>query len=139
MPYEKGTLSVTAYDESGNETATDVRVTAGAPALLALTLETEDLKANGCDLALIGCRVLDANGNPVSNACPTVRFIVEGKGKLWGTGGANTDHVPVRSPIRKLWMGEGALAVRATDTAGACRVIAESDGLASAILNFEFN
>ena len=139
VPYEKGTLQVCALDATGAVvTATDTRVTAGAPARLALTLETEELCANGCDLALIGVRVLDAEGNPVANACPTVHFTVEGAGKLWGTGGANTDHIPACSPDRKLWMGEGALAVRATDKAGECRVIAEAEGLASAVLKFEF-
>ncbi len=138
VPYEKGCLSVKVYDQNGNVTATDTRVTAGAPARLALTLETEELKANGNDLALIGVKVLDAEGNMVSNACPTVRFICEGTGKLWGTGGANTDHLPVRSPDRKLWMGEGAAAIRAGYTAGTCRVIAEAEGLACAVLEFEF-
>lgn len=138
VPYEKGELCVKAYDKDGHVTATDTRVTAGAATRLALTLETKELCANGCDLALIGVTVQDAAGNVVSTADPTVSFTVEGVGKLWGTGGANTDHVPVCSPDRKLWMGEGAVAVRASDQAGTCRVIAEAAGLLSAVLTFEF-
>ena len=138
VPYEAGEILVKVYGKDGEETAADRRVTAGAPAKLALTLETDDLFANGNDMALIGCKVLDANGNPVPDAAPTVHFIAEGAGKLVGTGGANTDHTPVCSPDRKLWQGEGAAAVRAGNTPGECRVIAEAEGLASAMVVFEF-
>jgi len=138
VPYAKGKLEAIATDEEGNETARTARETAGAPVRLKLTLETDDLKANGNDMALIGVTVLDAEGRVVPNAEPTVRFVVSGAGALCGTGGANTDHLPVGCPDRKLWQGEGAVAVRAGHTPGECTVIAEAEGLGSAILRFVF-
>ncbi len=138
VPYAAGRLEAVAMDASGKPKARTVRETAGAPVRLALKLETPDLKANGHDMALIGVTVLDAEGREVPNAEPTVRFIVSGAGKLCGTGGANTDHVPVCCPDRKLWQGQGAVAVRAGYTPGECCVLAEAEGLGSAVVRFEF-
>lgn len=138
VPYAPGELKAVATDAVGNVTATAVRETTGTPVRLKLTLETPDLKANGYDMALIGVTVLDAEGREVPDAAPTVRFVVSGAGTLAGTGGANTDHVPVSCPDRKLWQGQGAAAVRAGLAPGACRVLAEAEGLESAVLRFEF-
>ncbi|MBE6702492.1 MAG: glycoside hydrolase family 2 protein [Ruminococcaceae bacterium] len=139
VPYAAGRLEAVAFDEKGDKTAQTVRQTAGKPVRLALKLETDDLKANGSDMALIGVTVLDAAGREVPHAEPTVRFVVSGAGTLCGTGAANTDHVPVSCPDRKLWQGQGAVAVRAGLEPGECCVIAEAEGLGSAILRFDFS
>lgn len=138
VPYAAGKLEAIALDAGGNAVARTVRETTGAPVRLKLTLETPDLKANGNDVALIGVTVLDAEGREVPNAAPTVRFVVSGAGTLAGTGGANTDHIPVFCPERKLWQGQGAVAVRAGQAPGTCCVLAEADGLESTVVRFEF-
>ncbi|MBQ8358181.1 MAG: DUF4982 domain-containing protein [Clostridia bacterium] len=137
VPYAAGELLVYAYNKKGKMVASDRRVTTGAPVRLALTLQTPDICANGNDVALIACTVLDAQGNEVPDAAPTVYASVAGAGKLLGTGGANTDHVPVSSPERKLWMGRGCVAVRAGRTPGTCRVTVKAEGLCCAALSFE--
>ncbi|MBQ9099561.1 MAG: DUF4982 domain-containing protein [Clostridia bacterium] len=138
VPYAPGELLARAYNDQNEQTAEIRRVTTGAPDRLVLELETPDLHANGNDMALIGVRVLDTEGREVPDAAPMVQFTVSGAGSLCGTGGANTDHVPVSSPQRQLWQGQGAVAIRAGDTPGVCRVVAKAAGLGSAVLTFEF-
>ena len=134
VPYTPGNLEVVAYDSDGNEIARDVRVTSGKPHALALRLDTPDIHANGEDIAVVTCYVVDEDGNEVSDASPTVRFYSNSLGYIYSTGSDICDHTSIFLTTRKMRAGRIGVAVKLGDTAGELKVFAQADGLESAIL-----
>ena len=66
VAFEKGELTVKAYNNDGKEVAEDKKVTSGRSYALKLQLENaSDLKANGEDVALYTCYCVDENGKEV--------------------------------------------------------------------------
>ena len=138
VPFERGELRVCGYDADGNTVCSDRCVTAGKGERLALRLENaDDLRANGEDLALYTCFVVDAEGNEVPTAAPTVSFSTNGLGSVVGTGSDISDHVPVQSTVRRMRAGRILVGVRVGKTAGMLRLYAESDGLTPTAHEFE--
>ncbi|MBO5269597.1 MAG: DUF4982 domain-containing protein [Clostridia bacterium] len=130
VPFEKGELLARGYDEDGTTVCECRRVTAGKSAALALRLENpDDVHANGEDLALYTCFVVDENGNEVPTAAPTVSFSTNGLGTVIGTGSDICDHTPVTATVRRMRAGRILIAVKVKKTAGTLRLYAESDGL----------
>lgn len=134
VPYKPGKLTVRALDEAGNEVACDVQETTGAPARLKLHLDTENLRPG--DVAILSCTVLDSEGREVKDATCTVDFIAEGTGSLIATGADNTDHTPLESPVRRMFAGRAAAAVRLSGKKGVCRVSVFSPGVAADSVEF---
>ncbi len=129
VPYQPGRLEVVAYKD-GVEIARDIRETTGRPVALQLTAENaDDVTGNGVDVLLLTCRCVDDAGRVVPDASPTVQFHTAGVGNVIGTGSDNTDHVPVNSPIRKMYAGAISVAIKMQKTPGTLRVTAEADGL----------
>ena len=133
VPYEAGTLEVLAY-EGERVVARDKRVTSGAPAKLMLQLENDDIHANGTDLAVVTCYVVDKEGNPVYDATCEVTFDTNGLGRIYSTGSDITDHTSLFLPTRKMRAGRIGVAVKVGNVAGALQVYASSSPLASACL-----
>lgn len=127
-------MTVRALDEAGNEVACDVQETTGAPARLKLHLDTENLRPG--DVAILSCTVLDSEGREVKDATCTVDFIAEGTGSLIATGADNTDHTPLESPVRRMFAGRAAAAVRLSGKKGICRVSVFSPGVAADSVEF---
>lgn len=136
VPYEAGELKVVAYVD-GKPVATDCQVTSGKPYKLALRLDTEDVRANGTDVALFTCYVLDEEGREVPNAEATVRFVAEGAGKILSTGSDITDHGSLFNPERKMRAGKITVAVKTGERAGCLKLVAMADGLQTAVLKTE--
>ena len=136
VPYEVGELRVNAYID-GKIVATDCKVTSETPYKLALRLDTEDVKANGRDIALFTCSVLDEKGNEVPDADATVNFIAEGAGKILSTGSDITDHDSLFLSERKMRAGKITVAVKLGEKAGNLKLVAMSTGLKSVVLNIE--
>lgn len=139
VSYEPGTLEVRAYDKEGKCVAVDRRITSGTPYALHLTLDTPDVTANGRDIAILTCTVVDRNRNEVPDATPTVSFTASGAGTVYSTGSDITDHTSLFSPIRKMRAGRIGVAVKMGNRAGTLTVIAESEGLRRAILQIEID
>lgn len=133
VPYEKGRLEALAY-MGGKEIARDVKITTGTPSRLALWLDTKDICANGEDVAVFTCAVLDAEGNEIPDASPEVRFSVNSLGRIVATGSDVSDHTPLASPIRKMRAGRISVAVKLGEYAGELELRAESYPLAAAVL-----
>ena len=132
VPYAKGKLEVVAYDADGNEVARDARVTSGKPHALALKLDTPDIHANGEDIAVITCYVVDEDENEVPDASPTVRFFSNSLGYIYSTGSDSTDHSSLFLSTRRMRAGRIGVAVKLGDVAGELKVYAQADGLESA-------
>ncbi len=135
VPYEAGALSVKAYNGE-ILVATDEKITTGAPARLKLTLETPDICANGEDIALVTCSVVDKDGNEIPDATPTVSFRVEGAGTFHTSGSDNIDHTSPFSTSRKMYAGKISVAVRTKQAAGEIKVFAYNEMLGNTVLKF---
>ena len=136
VPYAPGNIEVRVYNKERTLTATDRRETTGAPVALRLVADTADVAANGRDLALITCEVVDAAGRVVPDAEVPVRFAVSGAGSFYSSGAVNTDHTPITSPERTTWCGTATAAVRTGKEPGECTVIATAGGLSAAVFRF---
>ncbi len=139
VPYAAGRLEVAAYDADGNEVARDARVTSGTAHRLELTLDTPDIRANGEDIALFSCRVLDSDGIEVPDAESTVTFTSNSLGWIYSTGSDVCDHTSIFLPTRKMRVGRIGVAVKLGDIEGELKVYAQADGLEGAVLNVTLN
>lgn len=90
VPFNPGNLTAVAYDHSGATVAVDSVLTAGAPTALQLSLEDNNGKpytADGQDVALLRCAVVDSNGRVVPGASDRVTFTVaSGPAAVYGVG-----------------------------------------------------
>lgn len=136
VPYAPGYIEAVAYI-GGKEAARDKRVTAGKPYRLMLELQNPDVKANGKDIAIFDCYVVDENGIEVPDCSAVVNFIAEGAGRVYSTGSDVSDHGTLFSPTRKMRAGRIGVAVKTEKTSGALRLIATADGLLPAVYTVE--
>ena len=135
--YAPGKLEVVAYDENGNEAARDIKLTAGKAKKLVLALDTDDIHANGQDMAIVSCYVVDENGFEVPDAALTVRFYTNSLGYIYSTGSDITDHSSLFSSTRKMRAGRIGVAVKLGEIAGELKIYAEADGLERALLKLD--
>lgn len=136
VPYAPGYIEAVAYI-GGKEAARDKRVTAGKPYRLMLELQNPDVKANGKDIAIFDCYVVDENGIEVPDCSAVVDFLAEGAGRVYSTGSDVSDHGSLFSPTRKMRAGRIGVAVKTGKTSGALRLIATADDLLPAVYTVE--
>lgn len=136
VDYQPGKIEVIAYND-GVEVARDEKITSGKGVKLDLILENEDICANGKDIALFTCRVLDENGNEVYDATPFVSFTAQGAGVVYSTGSDITDHSLIFSPDRRMRAGRITVAVKLGEKSGPLTLTAMSDGLLSARITID--
>jgi len=89
VPFAPGNLTAVAYDGHGAVVAVDSVLAAGPPAALQLSLEDANGRpyaADGRDVALVRCAVVDAAGRVVPGASNKVTFAVSGPGAVYGVG-----------------------------------------------------
>ena len=133
VDYEPGELKVVAYN-NGIEVASDKRVTSGDAYKLVLTQDTMDVKANGEDIAILTCSVLDKEGNEVYDASPSVSFSSGDGCRIYSTGSDVSEHDTIFKTVRRMRAGRISVAVKLTGNTDDLRVFATSDGLLSACL-----
>lgn len=129
VPYVDKKITVVGYND-GMEVARDSVEKTGKPYRLCLEVDNAgDIAANGRDIALVSCYVLDEQGRKVPTASPTVYFTTNKLGSVVGTGSDVCDHERVDLPYRRMREGVIAVAVKVGNEAGTLKVYAESDGL----------
>ncbi len=133
VPYEEGKLEVVAYKD-GKIVARDERVTSSAATKLMLKLENDDIRANGQDIAVVSCYVVDKDGNEVYDVSCEVTFSTNGLGRIYSTGSDVTDHTSLFLPTRKMRAGRIGVAVKLGETEGTLQIYAQSGGLENAVL-----
>lgn len=134
--YLPGNITAIGY-KNGQEVIRDERKTSKKATALCLSIENENVFANGRDLLLLTCECVDDDGLVVPTASPFVHFLSNELGTVTATGSDNTDHVPPSSPDRQMYAGKITVAVRAGQEEGILRVFATTDGLDSAYIDFE--
>jgi beta-galactosidase len=162
ITFAPGTLEAVGYNTSGKSIATFALHTAGDPVALRLTPHTgpTGLHADGSDLTLIDVEAIDAHGQRVPTATPTVAFTLTGPAE-WRGGIAQGSATPVPpndavndnhglsfTPPTKLLHddnyilskslpledGINRVTVRSTPTPGAITLKAEAPGLIAATI-----
>jgi len=128
VTFVPGELKAIGY-RNGERVAEDVIRTAGAPKKLELILENRTPLDGKRKTAVLTCRILDENGNPVPNADSLIRFRIKGQGRILGTFGSVCDHRSAVAHERCAFMGLCSVAV---DVNESCEVLADSTGLDSA-------
>lgn len=127
--YAPGELTVKGYKD-GKEVACDTRVTTKKPDKPIFT-PLADFTFNGEDLALFTLEFVDEDGRVVPDASEYVQFTVSAPAKIVGTGSAITDHIPVTSTARKMYMGKITVGVKPQkDTPFTLTAISENCGVA---------
>lgn len=107
--------------------------TAGAATKLVLTPDRRALRADGRDLVFVTLAVQDSKGRTVPRANDTIRFTIQGPGRIVVTdNGDPTSFESFQSPDRRAFNGRALAIVRATRGArGTIRVSASAHGLPS--------
>lgn len=136
VPYINKCVSAVGY-VGGKEAARACVERTGKGERLCLETDNAPIAANGRDIALVSCYVLDEMGRKVPDASPTVYFSTNTLGKIVGTGSDVCDHERVDLPYRRMRAGVIAVAVKAGRDAGTLKVYAEADGLLGDTLEIE--
>jgi beta-galactosidase len=136
VSYQPGKLRVVAYN-GGVEVASDERVTSGNAYRLVLRQDNADVRANGEDIAILTCSVLDKDGLEVYDASPTVSFSSGDGCSIYSTGSDISEHDTIFKTVRRMRAGKISVAVKLGTKAEGLKVFATSEGLLSASLNIK--
>lgn len=138
IPYRKGRLTARAYDEDGNETASDTVCSFTDAARLVLSSDKDTMKADGRDLVYVEISAVDKDGTFAANANNRVFVEVTGAGRLVGLdNGDSTDYEQYKGTSRRLFSGKLLAIIAATDKTGKVNVSVSSPSLPDASLTFE--
>ena len=130
VKYTKGELTAKAYDENGNEVASDRRASFGEAAKLTVTPDKTALKADGRDLIFLTIGAVDKNGEAVANAKNRIKAEVTGAGRLIGLdSGDSTDYDSYKGNSKRLFSGLITAIIGATLENGEINVLISSEGL----------
>ncbi|UCF44105.1 MAG: DUF4982 domain-containing protein [Planctomycetota bacterium] len=131
--YAAGELKAVGYD--GNVPQAEwILDTAGAPASIELTADTNTIAADGSDLCYVTAELLDGSGNVVydPNEDKLISFDINGPGKLAGVGNANPYGTEsFQQPQRTTFRGRCVAVVKSTLRTGTITLTASSSGLTS--------
>ncbi|WP_425400595.1 glycoside hydrolase family 2 TIM barrel-domain containing protein [Aeoliella sp.] len=134
VDFAPGALQVVGLNND-QEVASDTLRTVGDAARIELHTDAEfldgSLQGGSPDVALVEIRVVDADGNVVSDADAEVRVEVHGSGRLLGVdNGDQNDTTPLKSPAKTTRDGRLLAIVEHTRGQEPVRVTATADGLA---------
>ncbi|MBQ9759756.1 MAG: DUF4982 domain-containing protein [Clostridia bacterium] len=135
--YKPGELRAVAYRD-GKIVAEDVQKTSGEAYQLCLEQDTQDVRANGEDIAILSCFVSDREGNVVPDAeIASVEFIANGDCRIYSTGSDITEHDTIFKSSRRMRAGRISVAVKLGTDPENLRVVARSAGLRTAVLHIK--
>ncbi len=135
--YEKGRITAKAY-KNGKCVAKDEQRTAGKPYAVKICADTNVIKDNGTDVAVLNVCVVDKKGIIVPNADNLIKFTVSGDGIVKGVGnGDPNSHESDILPQRKLFAGWCQALIQANLNAKNVSFKAEADGLLADQITFE--
>ena len=135
VPFEAGTLTARAYDESGALIAEISRHTPDDSHRLVLQASDETLLGDGHDITFVTISAVDANGHPVDNACDRVQVTVHGGTLLGLDNGDSTDLDGYKTDTRRLFSGKLLAMVGAPDLPGELVIEVSAPGLEGARLS----
>ncbi len=136
--YQPGELKAVAYDQKGNIAEEKIIKTAGKSHTIKLTVDRNNLQADGKDLAYINVQVVDKDGN----LCPTdnrmIRFRVKGAGSY--RAAANGDPTCLNQfhlPEMPVFSGQLTAIVQSGEESGTIIFEASAKGIKTAKTQIE--
>ena len=129
IPYEKGEISVIAY-KNGAECGRSSLHTVGTASRIAVTPETDSLKADNRDLCYFDISIVDMNGERIPDAKTPLRCLVTGGTLLGVFSGDPANEDQYGSDACHAFEGRAVAIVR-TDRPGKVNVMVLSEDLAS--------
>ena len=133
--YEPGEVKVVAYDADGNAAMERIVRTAGEPAAIRLSVDREEIEANGKDLAYIRVSIVDKDGNLCPNDGRLVEFEVEGAGRYRAAANGDPTSLDLfHLPQMHAFSGELMAIVESGKESGEIRFTAKAEGVESAEL-----
>lgn len=131
VPYQEGVIEAIGYDYDGREIARTQVKTAGTPALLQVTCDTKELRADGYDVAQFELTLVDDAGVCVPHMDLPITVTCEGPVRLLGMDNGKGDcHIPFASHQRPTHCGKLYAIVQNSGAPGLARVSFSAPGLA---------
>lgn len=134
VQYHSGTVRVVAYDHEGKPRMEKTLRTAGKPARLALTVDRNQIHADGDDLTFVTIDMTDSRGTLCPDADNSISISVNGAGQLRGL--CNGDATSVESfagSSMKLFHGRLVAVVQSNGKPGNITVTATSGKIKSSV------
>ena len=129
VPYEPGTLTVTAF-VAGKLIGRRKLETAGPPAALRVTPDAKRIVPDRGQLAYVAIDIVDRAGKWVPDAVHVLRANIAGPVELVGFGNGNPRGVAsFRQPVAKTWHGQALAILRPIGEPGIATISVEADGL----------
>lgn len=136
VDFRAGKLEAVGLDEHGRETCRTGLRTAGAPASLTLTTDSEVLDDHH-PVAIVSLQVADAAGVPVPDASNEVTCVVTGPARLLGLESGNLrDMSDQTDAVHRVFRGRIVAYIQSTGAAGTAAVRFSSAGLAGSEVTF---
>ena len=137
LRYRKGTITAVAFDENGNEAATETVASFGDPESIDAVPDKYIMNADGRDLIFLEINVVDKNGTVVANARNRIKVTVEGSARLVGLdNGDSTDYDSYKGDNRRLFSGKLLAIIQSTLEPGEVTVTLKSEGLWGKVITF---
>ena len=140
LPYQPGKLRAVGLREDQTEGTSQTVSSSGSPAALVLSADKQVLTADGQDLSFIEIQLVDANGNPCTQAGTQLDFTLSGPAQLLGIANADltdTDsyaaHVSTgqNKTQHHLWHGRAIAVIRSSHKAGNIKLKVSGAGTSS--------
>ena len=132
VAFEEGTIKAVSR-KNGKVVLTKQIKTAGRPSRIQLVADKTNLKADGNDLSFITIKILDNQGNLVSDASNLIDFKITGNGNIAGTdNGYQADTLSLKRNKRNCWKGLALVIIQSSEKKGNITLTATSTGLQSA-------
>ena len=134
--YQPGKVVATGY-KNGKRILTDVIATTKPAYKTVLKADKQSIEADGRDVAIITIEVQDEKGRIVPNACPMLRFQLEGDARIIGAGNGDPMYLGEDHPKNPnckefsipAFNGLAQILVQSYDTPSTITLRCQSDGL----------
>lgn len=137
VPYQPGELKAVAIKD-GKVVASSTRCTADAPARMTLSADRSRLAAERRDLSYVTVRIHDEKGEFVPKAATSIRFEIDGPGRLVGVGsGDPLSHESFQGSTVTTFNGLALAIVAATGEKGEIALKASAEGMPSELVKIQ--
>jgi beta-galactosidase len=131
VPFAPGTLKAISKKNGKVVLVKEIK-TAGKPFKIELTADRKNIKADGKDMAFITAKILDRDGNLVSDANNLINFSITGNASIAGTdNGYQADTISLTSQKRQAWKGMALAIIKSGSKKGNSTLTAKAFGLVS--------
>jgi hypothetical protein len=137
IPYETGVVKAVAKNK-GEKPVVSVLNTVYNPVKLKVTSDSNIIKADGSDVAVVEVSLVDKNGNASYLSKNNITFEVSGEGNIIGTDNGDANCIDnFKQTNRNAYGGRCIAVVQSTGKPGKITVVVKSDGLPDSFIEIE--